>query len=306
MVNLVHGITLNTSDEGMISAVRPSSYCNITVRATLSGIQRHTTGITNTTQIHQHRDVYYHNGIRDPITRTILYTYEYQFKAVQLNRMEPPYLKDAVNTITDDESFYMVTADRFYESKLAGFHLVETVVSVAVNDYRGITPAKRFDAYIWDPRIRNRPNECILNPLWHYPALFDRHTMTFVDDHYDSWERINCTSEYIQKYINPITSNHHSLSKHVLYLDSISEINKNYYFPNDLLSIADPEASSIIAPDGSRIYLRPDDVKDDEDEDEPAGLGPGAVNDQIVIKTERESSSFLDTNAPNPITSHAQ
>ena len=30
---------LNTSDEGMISPVKPASYTNITVRATLSGIQ---------------------------------------------------------------------------------------------------------------------------------------------------------------------------------------------------------------------------------------------------------------------------
>ena len=129
--------------------------------------------------------------------------------------------------------------------------------------------------------------------------------MTVIDDHY-SWERMNCSTEYIQQYISSITSNHHGLSKHILYLDSISEINENHYFPKDLLSVADPEATSLIAPDGSRIYLHSDDVKEnDEAEDDPAGLGRGAAKDQS-IKPKMESSSFLHNNAPNPITSHAQ
>ena len=202
MVNLVHGITLNTSDEGMVSAVDPSSYIRVVVRGYLNGIKHHNVGVTKSTQIYRHKDVYYHNGNRDPITRTILFTYEYAFQIVQLNRLGPDYMKDAVKVITDDESYYMITAHRFYESKFRGFDEIETIMSFSVKDYQSVTPPDQYDASIWDPRHRHTPSECIRNPFWFYPPLFDRVTLTVIDDRY-SWERMNCSTAYIQQNINP-------------------------------------------------------------------------------------------------------
>ena len=68
----------------------------------------------------------------------------------QLNRIEPPYLKESVLTVTDDESFYMVTAHRYRQSQFKGYILLNRV-SIAVGDHLGVTPANQFDAHIWDP-----------------------------------------------------------------------------------------------------------------------------------------------------------
>ena len=140
IVNLIGVCSLNQAGDGMISCVNPGSYAEITVRTTFSGITHHNFGVNTTAKVIRDKPAFTFRGNNDPITREILYSSQYRFKLVNLNVLPPPYIKEPAGIITDNESFYMVDWNRFYDSKIRGFNEIETMTHIAINDFSALDP----------------------------------------------------------------------------------------------------------------------------------------------------------------------
>ena len=255
---------MNQAGDGMVSCVHPGSYTEVTVRTTYSGITHHPFGVNKTTKLYRDKPSFTFRGNTDPITREILFSSQYQFPLVNLNVLPPPYIKEPAGIITNNDSFYMVSWDRFYDSKIRGVDEIETMTHIAINDYSALDPPDFGNGWPFDPRVRNMPAQCHFGPYNTVPTIFDMKTMKNVDPNYP-FPRARISSKVYLKEICPITASYHSLTQHIAYLEEMAHVMNTHYHPNTVLMNYDPSVNSIIDPKGSRIYLAEYDLEEEND-----------------------------------------
>ena len=264
IVNLVGVCSLNQAGDGMISCVHPGSYTEITVRTTYSGISHHNFGVNKTTKIYRDKPAFRFKGNTDPITREILFSSQYRFPLVNLNVLPPPYIKQPAGTITNNDSFYMTSWHRFYESKIRGFDEIETMTHIAINDFTALDPPEFGNGWSLDPRVINMPAQCHFGPYYTVPKIFDMKTMTEKDPNYP-FPRARISSKVYLKEICPITASFHSLTQHIAYLEEMAHIMNTHYYSNTILMNYDSSANSVTDPTGSHVYSAGDDLKEEDD-----------------------------------------